>query len=136
MPGIWGSLAGIDIGPAAPAQLVVSGYPIPTVAGVRHRFTVTVEDPYGNLVPSYTGPITLRASDPRAQLRVKRYTLRPSDRGSHSFVAVFKTAGSRTLTARAKDLASVPETDIVVLGAAARKLLVSGLPRSSVAGQS
>jgi hypothetical protein len=134
-PGISRTLAGIETSPAAPSQLAVTGYPIPTVAGARHRFTVTIEDPYGNLVPTYVGTVSLRASDRRAVLPVKRYIFRAIDGGTHSFLAAFETAGIQSLTASASNLASAPETGILVLGGAARKLLLSGLPKSCIAGQ-
>jgi hypothetical protein len=135
-PSIFGNDSGIMVSPAAAAKLAVSGYPNPTVAGARHGFTVTVEDAFGNLVPTYRGNITLRTSDRRGTLSAKSYKLRPADQGSHSFAALFKTAGNQSLMASARGLARDPEAGIVVLPGTPTQLLLSGLPSSCVAGQS
>jgi hypothetical protein len=134
-PSPAGAGTSIVVSPGPVAQLAVTGYLNPTVAGVRHRFAVTAEDAYGNLVPTYRGLVTVRATDRRAIVPKKPYRFRLADQGTHSFVAMFKTAGSQALVAHARGLVSVPEAGITVLPGVPTKLLVSAPSKGWVAGQ-
>jgi streptogramin lyase len=53
--------------PAAVSQFAVNT-PVSTTAGTPFNFTVTAEDAFGNIVPSYTGTAHFTSSDPLAVL--------------------------------------------------------------------
>ncbi len=54
--------------PLQATQFVVSGLPANTVAGYPVSFTVSAEDKYGNIVPSYAGTVHFTSSDANAVL--------------------------------------------------------------------
>jgi hypothetical protein len=122
---------------AAASSLAVSGYPSPTTAGVSHSFTVTARDASGNIVTGYTGTITFSSSDGLAGLPAN-YTFVSGDAGQHAFTAIFKTAGTQSLTAKDTVTSSISgsQSGITVSPAAAGSFQVSGFPASTTAGVS
>jgi hypothetical protein len=60
----------IDVTPAAVSQLAVAGFPSPQPVGSAGTVGVTVKDPFGNRVPSYTGAVHFTSSDPVATVSV------------------------------------------------------------------
>lgn len=94
-------------------QMVVAGFPSPAYANVPHSFTVSVTDSFGNLIPSYTGTVTLASSDPGATLTPTPYTFVGADMGVHSFTATLVTVGTQTISASDGTL-SGSEAGIVV----------------------
>jgi hypothetical protein len=80
-------------------QMVVAGFPSPTYANVPHVFNVSVTDSFGNLIPSYTGTVTLASSDPSAALSPTPYTFVSADMGTHTFTATLLTVGTQTISA-------------------------------------
>src|SRR5262249_52379982 len=87
----------IVINPAAASRLVVTGFPSSAVVGGIITFTVTLQDAFGNTVPSYQGTVHFSSTDRRA-IVPDDYTFGAGDNGSHTFAAVFYTRGSRTIT--------------------------------------
>jgi hypothetical protein len=122
---------------ATASSLVVSGYAFPTTAGVSHSFTVTARDASGNIVTGYTGTITFSSSDDQAGLPAN-YTFVSGDAGQHTFTAIFKTAGTQSLTAKDTVTSSISgsQSGITVTSAAANHLKVSGFPSPDTAGTS
>jgi hypothetical protein len=123
--GLSGKDSGITVDPAAASRLVVSGFPSPTTAGASHTFTVTAEDPYGNVATGFAGTVHFTSSDAKAVLPAN-YTFTAADAGTHTFSATLKTAGTQSITARDTATANLSGTDggITVKPAAARKFLL------------
>jgi hypothetical protein len=119
--------ASFTVNPAAASTLVVSGFPSPTTAGASHAFTVTAEDPYGNVATGYVGTLHFTSSDARAVLPAN-YTFTAADAGSHTFTATLKTAGTQFITATDTVNAGITGTDsgITVQPAAASKFVLTG----------
>jgi hypothetical protein len=95
---LQGMQAGIVVTPAPASTLQVVGFPASTVAGSINTFSVTVQDAYGNTVPTYTGTVHFSSSDPLAGLPID-YTFTPGDGGRRTFGAFLATVGMQTLTA-------------------------------------
>jgi hypothetical protein len=119
---LTGSESNIQV---VPVTLVVSGFPSPTSAGLGESFTVTAEDPSGNVATGYTGTIALSSSDTAATfadgysggpLGNNTFTFTASDYGSYTFVATLNTAGTQSITATDTAIPSDSgaETGIVV----------------------
>jgi ELWxxDGT repeat protein len=91
--------APVSVSPGALHDLLVLG-PATSAAGLA--FTVTVEaiDPFGNVVPTYSGTIHFQSPDARATLPAN-YTFTTADGGVHTFVngATLFAAGSSGVTA-------------------------------------
>jgi hypothetical protein len=123
---ITGQEINIQVNPAAAVStLTVTGFPTTTNAGDSHSFTVTALDQYGNIATGYTGTIAFQSSDFQAGLP-SNYTFVTGDGGSHTFVAVLKTAGLQTLTVQDSIISSLSgsETGIQVLPIAATSLAI------------
>ena len=96
-------------------HLVIAGPDAAVTAGDAFDVTVSVEDAFGNPVPSFAGTVHLTSSDPDASLPAD-YTFTPGDAGSHTFGdgATLTTAGSQSIgvadTADGFDPASTPVT--------------------------
>jgi len=122
-------------------SLTVSGIVSPYVAGAAHSVTVKALDAYGNVAVGYRGKVHFTTSDPKASVPAD-YTFTAADAGVHVFsytlspALVLKTAGSQGV--RATDTVSATITGaqhgIVVTPAAAKTLVVSGLPSPYIAG--
>jgi hypothetical protein len=91
-----GVQTGIAVSPAAASTFLV-GFPTTTTAGVAVTFKVTVQDAFGNTVPTYTGTVHFTSTDTKATLPAD-YLFTASDAGIHSFTATLTTAGTRTIT--------------------------------------
>jgi hypothetical protein len=132
---ITGTQSGISVAAAAASKLVVSGFPASATAGAAGTVTATAQDAYGNVAKSYTGTVHFTSTDSQAGLPPD-YTFVSGDNGVHSFSVTLKSAGTQSLTATDKTTATITGTEsgISVAAAAARKLVVSGLPTSIMAG--
>jgi hypothetical protein len=95
---ITGSQTGIVVNPAAASNLVVAGFPSPTRPDETHNFTVTANDPYGNVATGYAGTVTFSSDADDADLPAD-YTFTAADMGTHVFSAAFHTNGLFSLTA-------------------------------------
>ena len=117
-------------------HLVIAGPDAAVTAGDAFDVTVSVEDAFGNPVPSFAGTVHLTSSDPDASLPAD-YAFTPGDAGSHTFGdgATLTTAGSQSIgvadTADGFDPASTPVT---VTPAAPDHVAAPG-PTGAVAGQ-
>ena len=93
----FGGESGIVVNPAAASKFVVSGFPTSITQGTAATFTVTAEDPYGNVATGYTGTVKFSSSDPLASLPAN-YTFTAADAGVHTFSATLNTIGTESLT--------------------------------------
>ncbi len=64
--GILGTSNTVTVTAAATAKFAVVGTPATVVAGTNATFTVTAEDTFGNLTPTYTGTVKFTTTDPLA----------------------------------------------------------------------
>jgi hypothetical protein len=124
-----GTQTGITVNPAAASRFVVDGFPSPVSAGVAGSFTVTAQDAYGNRATGYTGTVRFTSSDPKATLPGD-YTFTAADAGIRSFIAVLRTAGTRSLTATDAANAAVAGAQSVTVNPAAASRLVLSAPAS------
>ena len=117
--------------------LSVSGYPSPTTAGPSQNFTVTALDANGNNALGYTGTVHFTSSDSQAVLPAN-YTFLAADKGTHTFSATLKTAGTQSITATDTVTGTITGTQngISVNAAATAKLLVADYPSPVTAGTS
>jgi hypothetical protein len=83
-PWITGSETGIVVTPAAPSSFAVNLSPDASTAGQALSLTLTVRDPYGNVVTGYTGTVHFTSTDPLASLPAD-YTFTAADQGTHTF---------------------------------------------------
>jgi hypothetical protein len=96
-PAINGTLSGISVSPAAASQLVLSGLSSTATAGAALNFTVTAEDPYGNVATDYTGTVQFTSSDTAASLPAN-YTFTNANQGVQTFTLTFETPGTQSVT--------------------------------------
>ncbi len=130
-----GRQTGLVVNPAAASNLVVGGFPSPTLAGVAGSITVTAKDPYGNTVAAYLGTVRFSSSDAQAALPAA-YTFVAADNGMHTFSATLKTAGSQTLTVTDGASLAGSQSGILVNAGTVSALSLSGFPASIIAGAS
>jgi hypothetical protein len=135
---ITGAQSGITVTAGAATKLGVSGYPSSTVAGVAHALTVTAQDPYGNIDPTYRGTVHFSSTDVQASAGLglpADYTFVGTDNGVHSTfsatlkttpASIYPTSSSQSITATDTATASITGTQsgIVVSPAAANSLMV------------
>jgi hypothetical protein len=125
----------------AATHLIVSGIVSPYAAGSAHGVTVTAKDAYGNTATGYLGRVHFTASDSKASVPAD-YTFTAADNGVHKFsyalvpALVLKTAGSQTVRARDTVTTTITgvQSGILVTPAAAKTLVVSGIPSPYAAG--
>jgi hypothetical protein len=89
----------VAVSPGAAAVFAIT-CPSTATAGVAFNLTVTVEDAYGNVVPSFTGTVTFASSDKNACLPAN-YTFttgQGGDNGVHTFSVTLKSAGTQSIT--------------------------------------
>jgi hypothetical protein len=131
---LTGSETGITVSPAPASQTIVVGFPSPTTAGVAQNFTVTLDDPYGNIASGYRGTVHFTSSDGQAAMPAN-YTFTTADAGVHTFSATLKTAGTQSLTATDTTAGSLTgsEAGITVKPAAASQFIIRA-PSSVTAG--
>ncbi len=81
----------VTVTPAATAKFVVTGTPASLTAGSNASFTVTAEDTFGNLTPTYTGTVKFTTTDPLATPPAATTLVS----GTQTFVVTLKTAGAK-----------------------------------------
>jgi hypothetical protein len=88
---ITGSEAGITVNPAAASKFVLSlaGGGDGIQSKVPFTLTVTVEDAYGNVVPTYTGTVHFSTNDSKKAVLPPDYTFTAADAGVHTFTDAF-----------------------------------------------
>ena len=141
---IHGTDSGIIVDPAIASILVVSGYPSPTIAGSAHQFTVTADDPYGNVATSYTGTVHFTSTDtlvtPGSGLPLDfTFTTGPGgDDGTHAFSVTLKSAGTQSITVADTETPGITGTQSGIIAAAAMASgikIVSRPPGGVIAGK-
>jgi hypothetical protein len=87
---ITGSDAGIVVSPAAASKFVLNlpGGGDVMQSGAPFTLMVTVEDAYGNVVPTYTGTVRFSGGTPQETLPPD-YTFTAADAGVHTFINAF-----------------------------------------------
>src|SRR5580698_1497879 len=101
-----------------PTQLNITvPYPGATIVGSAHPLTIAAEDVSGNIVPTFTGTVTLSSpTDSAATFNPASHTYVAGDAGSYVFQATLNTIGTQSLTAASSGLTSVTQSSIVVSG--------------------
>jgi hypothetical protein len=130
---LTGAQTSLKVVPAATSKLAVTGFPPSISAGVAGKITVTAEDAFGNLTPTYTGTVHISSSDKHAVLPANA-TL---TNGVGTFSVTLKTARTQSITATDTVTATITgsQAGITVNPAAAKKLVLSGIPASVTAGK-
>ena len=121
-----GSLTSTDSGLlTVTPEINVTGYTSPSMAGVSHSFTVTVQDGSGNNIVNYTGTVHFTSSDNQAVLPLD-YTFVAGDNGTHTFNATLETAGSQMITVTDTLTSSITggQSGITITAAAAAQVKV------------
>jgi ELWxxDGT repeat protein len=129
---ISGAQSGITVNPATASRLTLTGFPSPVTAGVAGSFTVTAQDASGNRASEYTGAIHFTSSDAQAALP-GNYSFTADDAGMHTFSAVLKTAGTRSVTATDTANSALVGAQSVTINPAAASRLVISAPNSVTA---
>jgi hypothetical protein len=134
---ITGTQGGITVTPAAAASLSVTGVASPVVAGTPATVTVSARDIFGNVATGYRGTIHFTSSDTAATLPAN-YLFSATDAGVHAFASgiTLKTVGTSSVSVIDTVATSITgsQTGILVNPAAAKTVVLSGLPATSVAG--
>jgi hypothetical protein len=102
--------AGIAVKPGQASTLSFTA-PSSVSAGVAFTFTVTALDAYGNVATGYVGTVHFSSSDAAASLP-ENFTFLSTDAGIETFVAIFNTTGSQSLTANDTLTPSIIGTDL------------------------
>ncbi|MGA7499857.1 MAG: hypothetical protein WBX00_24265, partial [Isosphaeraceae bacterium] len=112
-----------NVTPAAASQLVVTQEPPSSVtAGVGFHFTITAEDPYGNVATAFNGSVTAGGVTVTAVNGVAAY-----------YVDVTRAGTGYTITATSGSLTPAVTSAFSVTPAAASQLVITTEPPSSVA---
>ena len=93
-PSLTNSLS-VSVAPGAVDHFAISG-PTNVTQGVGFKITVTAEDAFGNVVPSYRGTVHLSSTD--ATGGTQNFTFSNNDNGVHVFSYTFNALGFQTLT--------------------------------------
>ncbi len=121
----------MSVSPAAPSQLVLNSQPPASVtAGAAIGLSVVAEDRFGNVVPSFTGSLTVGlAANPSAGALNGILNV-TAIQGTTIFSGLsITTAGAGyTLQVSGRGLASVTTTAVSVIPGAATRLVISSQP--------
>jgi hypothetical protein len=122
----------IAVSPAAATQLAVTTEPPASiVAGAGFTLAVTVQDPFGNAVPSYSGAVSLAASGGSGTLG-GAIPATPAA-GVATFTGLtLDTAGTFTLTASSGTLQAAASIPLVVSAAAPAQVAVVTEPPDTI----
>ncbi len=85
----------VSVAPGAVDHFGISG-PTNVTQGVGFKITVTAEDAFGNVVPSYRGTVHLSSTD--ATGGTQNFTFSNNDNGVHTFSYTFNALGLQTIT--------------------------------------
>ena len=138
---VFGIITDIEVDPALPDSLAITGIPDSLVAGEATPLTVTVLDSFANIIVDYTGSIGFSTDDPGSDVILPAdYTFRTQDQGVHLFTPgmALVTAGSWSLEAEDISQPAIHGTrdGIQVTHTGIDSLILSGLPQSTTAGDS
>jgi hypothetical protein len=94
---LTGTDGGITVNPAAARAFLITA-PTSVQAGTSFSLTLTVEDAYGNVVPTYLGTVHFSSTDTKARLPAN-YTFTAADKGVHTFSGlVLHKTGTQEIT--------------------------------------
>jgi large repetitive protein len=132
---ITGEQTGIVVTPAAASKFVVTGHPATVNAGDTSNFTVTAQDPFGNVDVNYLGKVNFSSTDKQASLP-SQYAFQIGDQGSRLFSDTLRTAGLQSIGVvdNANPLVTGTVLNINVLPGAAVGISVTGFPSPTTAG--
>ncbi len=132
---ITGQQSGIVVTPAAASKFVVTGHPTTVNAGATSNFTVTAQDPFGNVDVNYAGKVSFSSDDKQASLPAP-YGFQSGDKGVRLFSDVLRTAGLKSIGVVDINNALVTGSvsNINVLPGAAVGISVTGFPSPTTAG--
>lgn len=85
-----------DIAPTSTARLAMSAPSSSYTSGATIPLTVSAEDPYGNVTPSYRGTIIFSTTDSNGDVPVD-HAFTEQDAGRRTFNIILRTAGQQTL---------------------------------------
>lgn len=95
-------------------RFALTNLPATATAGVGVTFLVTVFDTFGNVATGYTGPVQFVTTDPQGTAP-NAYTYLASDNGQKSFTVIFRTVGSRSVTASHPTNALTPASGTTIV---------------------
>ncbi len=129
-PSITGTTSAIAVSPGAANRFVLTGGGTAT-AGSPFSFTVTVQDAYSNIVPTYAGTVHFTSTDPLAILPGNSVLTN----GLGNFQAKFETAATESISATDTVTPSITgmTSPVVVSPSAATHLLVTA-PSTAATG--
>ncbi|MBX3401226.1 MAG: hypothetical protein KF873_21035 [Gemmataceae bacterium] len=132
---ITGQQSGIVVTPAAASKFIVTGHPTTVNAGATSNFTVTAQDPFGNVDVNYAGKVSFSSDDKQASLPAP-YSFQSGDKGVRLFSDVLRTAGLKSIGIVDINNALVTGSvsNINVLPGAAVGISVTGFPSPTTAG--
>jgi alpha-tubulin suppressor-like RCC1 family protein len=119
------------------ASLTLAGFPLSTVAGVSHGFTVTAYDSFGNIATGYTGTVTVGSTDGSAAFVPASHTfVSASDHGAFTFSGTLKTVGTQTISGldSVNSLSATQSGIVVTVGPADHLTLIGGNSLSAAVG--
>jgi hypothetical protein len=119
----------ITVSPAAVSQFRLD-VPAAGTAGATLAVTVTARDPYGNLVPGFTGPVHFSSSDPNAVLPADA----PLSSGAGQFNISLHTAGAEQVTVSDPSQATRQGSGSVAVAPAAASRFTLSAPGGDAAG--
>ncbi|HUO07808.1 MAG TPA: choice-of-anchor tandem repeat GloVer-containing protein [Phycisphaerae bacterium] len=121
-----------SITPAAASQLILTSTPTSTTAGPLHTLTVTLEDPYGNIVTTDQSNITLSLNGNGTLLGTVTV---PAINGVATFnTLAIHTPGSFSITASDGALPTATTTSFTITPAAASELVFLSQPTGGPVG--
>src|SRR5262249_20289900 len=98
------------------------------------NFTVTAYNAEGDVVTGFTDTVQFSSSDPNASLP-SSYKFTAADKGSHTFSATLKTAGTQYIQATdTTTQLTGSQSNITVVPATASVLKATGFPTNDTAG--
>ena len=126
----------VTITPAAATHLTVS-VPASVTAGSPFSVTVSAEDQFDNLAPTYRGTVHFTTTDAGSGVVLPAdYTFTSGDNGTHTFTnsATLVTAGPQTVTVTDTTNSSVTGSGSLTVTTAAATHLTVSVPASVTAG--
>ncbi len=106
--------------------VVTTQPPSSVIAGVGFHFTITAEDPYGNVATGFGGSVIATVTGASSGVTVTAVN------GGAAYYVDVTTAGTYTFTATSSGLTSTTTTAFTVTPAAASQLVVTTQPPSSI----
>ncbi|MEO5970444.1 MAG: hypothetical protein ABIQ95_11005, partial [Bdellovibrionia bacterium] len=127
----------VTVGAGSPKNIVLTGHPVTTQAGISNTVLAAITDSFGNVVSDYVGTVAFASSDSSAVLPAN-YTFTLTDAGAHSFPISFQAAGTQsfTVTDTADELLTNNQSGITVRAGVVQNFSVASFPSSVGAGSS